>query len=198
MQFPEAIAVLDNMLEDIHQEHARRTADCTQADFHGRWTGDEVFKANLENLKRCSERISHACTKFTLVNLHQSDSSTISTLLAEFLPYINDFYEFYKYVSMNTLCERVLICEIRASLTSSLGWPLYTSLEQLTRSLIAHVSSLFTLAWERNTDSMSKYFILVYISRLSYSFLVPRGWCGRSTDKFKSCLLRIKRPTEGP
>lgn len=96
MQLQEAVSVLDAMLEDIHQLHIHRTSSTSKADFHGRWTGDEEFRSNLQNLKRCAERVSHTCTKFTLVVLHQSDATAVSTIMEEFIPYLKKFFDFFR------------------------------------------------------------------------------------------------------
>jgi hypothetical protein len=65
------------------------------------WTNDSVYKYNMENLKKCSERVSHSCTKLSIIVLNSDCTSIagkqmISEFLAEFMPYVQTYYDFYK------------------------------------------------------------------------------------------------------
>ena len=68
--------------------------------FTGPWRGDEALHSNLEQLKKCAERLSHSCTKFSLlaINNHpESDPAAMESFLSEFMPYIESYLSFYMY-----------------------------------------------------------------------------------------------------
>jgi hypothetical protein len=122
-------------IESIYQERNEKAHD----DFLGPWMNDTILTHNLENLKKCAERVSHSCTKFSILilNTTSTDTHVLQSFLDEFDSHVTSFMEFYVAISNNPI-----------------SWPLFNSITVQVRNQIGHIYDLFECAIFKKNDAL--------------------------------------------
>lgn len=90
-----SISKLLQYSEELNEIYTQRSK-CEPESYFGPWIHDEILKYNIDNLKKCGERLSHSCTKFSLIILNSPSPEAISSFVEEFMGYTATYISFYK------------------------------------------------------------------------------------------------------
>jgi hypothetical protein len=103
-----AVAELKSYSTSIRNKYTQKSQACSRKEFTGLWVKDEALHVQLSILKKSAERISHSCTKFSLIALNSTNPADIDSFLQEFMPFVVAYIQSFD-----------------AVLQSGLSWPLF-------------------------------------------------------------------------
>lgn len=81
-------------IDNIFQESSVKPCN----EYIGKWMFDDTIKYNIDSIKKCSQRVSHACTKFSTILMNTTSFEAIESFLVEFMPYVATYMDFYRYI----------------------------------------------------------------------------------------------------